>query len=306
MSTETKKQRIREILKERDAILMAHYYQREEVQEIADFAGDSLGLATEASKTDAKVIVFAGVHFMAESAYMLSPQKTVLLPAMQAGCPMADMITPAKLLALKDEYPDYTVVCYVNSSAEVKAVADICCTSGNLLKVVESIENNKILMVPDKNLAKFAARHFPEKDIKWYDGFCPTHHRVSAEEIQDAREQHPQAEVIAHPECPPEVLKLADHICSTSGMSPYAQQSSAAEFIIATEAGILYQLRKNNPEKSFYIASKRLVCPNMKMTTLDNIIKCLEHMTNVVTVPEEVRQKAVGAVEKMIAIPRND
>lgn len=305
MSIQEKQQRVRELLKERNAVLLAHYYQRDEVQAIADFAGDSLGLSIEATRTDAPVIVFAGVHFMAESVYILSPEKTVILPAIQAGCPMADMITKEKLLALRDEYPGYTVVCYVNSSAEVKAYSDICCTSGNMLKVIESIENDKILMIPDKNLAKFAARHFPEKDIKWYSGYCPTHDRVNAADVEEVKTLYPDAEVIAHPECAPEVLALADHICSTSGMSPYARQSSAREFIIATEMGVLYQLRKDNPDKKFYIASRRLLCPNMKMTTLDSIIRSLETMENIITVPEEIRLKARAAVEKMIAIPRN-
>lgn len=305
-TVQEKQQRVRELLAERKAILLAHNYQRAEIQEIADIVGDSLGLSIEAANSDAEVIVFAGVHFMAESVYILAPHKTVILPALQAGCPMANMINPEKLQALRDEYPDYTVVCYVNSSAAVKALSDICCTSGNVLSVVKGIENDKILMVPDKNLAKFAAAHVPEKDIKWFDGFCPTHHRLTAADIRQSKIDHPEAIVVVHPECDPEVTALADHVCSTSGMYSYVEQHSAKQFIIGTESGILFRMRRKNPDKEFFLASRKLLCPNMKLTTLDDIIDSLETMSNIVTVPESVRLKAIQSLEKMIAAPRNE
>ena len=301
---------IRRLLKEKNAILLAHNYQRDEVQEIADITGDSLGLSISASKTDKEVIVFCGVHFMAESAYILSPQKKVILPRIDAGCPMADMITPAKLKALKDEHPDATVVTYVNSSAEVKALSDICCTSANAVKVVQSLTKaKKIIMAPDRNLAHYTAK-FVNKKMVIYDGYCPTHENLSKADIVKMKEAHPDALFVAHPECRPDVLELADHICSTSGMYEYAKKSDGNEFIIGTEMGVLYKLKKDNPTKRFYLASKKLVCPNMKLTRLEDIYESLtDHgkfsSHNVITVEEEIRIPAKAALDKMLAIPRD-
>jgi len=298
------KRKIRKLLKEKRAILLSHNYQRDEIQEIADITGDSLGLSIEASKTDAEIIIFCGVHFMAESASILCPDKIVILPRMEAGCPMADMITPDDLKTKKTSHPDAAVVTYVNSSAAVKAVSDICCTSANAIKVVNSIPQQRILMTPDKNLANYISKHSHKEIIPW-DGFCPTHDRLSLEEVKRAKKAHPEALFVAHPECRPEVLELADHICSTSGMYTYARSTDAPAFIMGTEMGILYRLRKENPRKKFILPSKNLICPNMKLISLEDIYQCLKNMKNIVKVPEEVRILAKKALDKMLAIPRD-
>ncbi len=287
--------------KERNAVILAHNYQRDEIQEIADICGDSLGLSREAAATDADVIVFCGVHFMAESAAILSPQKTVLLPVEEAGCPMADMIDLPRLRDLKAEHPDAAVVTYVNSSAEIKAESDICCTSANAVKVVDSIDAKKIIFTPDKNLAMYVAR-FSDKEIVPYDGFCPTHHLIDAGSVKRARREHPNAKVVVHPECLPDVIDLADHVCSTSGMYKYAAESDADEFIIGTEMGILYRLRKQNPGKTFHLPSRHILCPNMKMTTLDWLAQSLRYMRFRVEVPEHVSVKAKRALDRMLEV----
>lgn len=300
------KTKIRSLLAKRKAVLLAHNYQRDEIQEIADYTGDSLALSQTAAQTSAQVIVFCGVHFMAESAAILSPQKTVILPRIDAGCPMADMITAESLREKKKEFPKAIVVCYVNSSAEVKAESDICCTSANAVKVINSIDSSRvILMVPDQNLTKYVASVLDREIIPW-PGFCPTHHRFKVADIQKAKKDHPNALFAAHPECRPEVLALADHICSTSGMYKYARQAQANEIIIGTEAGVLYRLRLENPEKSFYLPSNQLICPNMKLTTLEDIVEALENMGNVISVPEETRIRAKKALDRMLEIPRDN
>ncbi|RMG59556.1 MAG: quinolinate synthase NadA [Deltaproteobacteria bacterium] len=301
---EEKKQRVRELLKERDAILLAHNYQRDEIQEIADFTGDSLGLSIEAARSDAKVIVFCGVHFMAESAAILSPDKTVLLPRIEAGCPMADMITGEDLKRFREEHPDYTVVTYVNSTALVKAYSDVCCTSANAVSVVRYLDGKKIYMVPDRNLARYVASR-TGREIESWNGYCPTHDRLTLEEVMEKKEEYPDALVVVHPECRPEVVDAADHVCSTSGMYKFCRESSAKRFIIGTEMGILYRLRKENPDKEFILASESLICPNMKLTTLDDVIEALEENKYVITVPEEVRERARKALDAMLAIPRD-
>ena len=299
------KQSIRELLKKRKAILLAHNYQRDEIQEIADITGDSLGLSQAAAQTDAEVIVFCGVHFMAESAAILSPDKTVLLPRIEAGCPMADMVTVKALEKKKEEHPDAVVVCYVNSSAAIKAHSDICCTSANSVKVVNSIPNGRpILLIPDTNLGRYVASQTRKEIILW-PGFCPTHHRLKVEMVQSAKAEHPQAEFVAHPECTPEVLNLADYICSTSGMYKYARASEAREIIVGTELGILYRLRKENPDKQFYEPWEDMICPNMKLTTLEDVVYALESMVHIITVPEDIRLKARKALDRMLEIPRD-
>ena len=269
------KQRIRQLAKERNALLMAHNYQRDEVQEIADITGDSLGLSMEAARTDKQVIVFCGVHFMAESAAILAPDKTVLLPRVDAGCPMADMVTAAGLRDLKAQHPDATVVTYVNSTAAVKAESDICCTSSNAVNVARSLDAKKLLLVPDRNLGRYIAKHVPEKECICWEGYCPTHDRLQVAEVEQAKAEHPKAPFVAHPECTPEILALADHICSTSGMYEYCRTNPAQKFIIGTEQGILWRLRKENPEKEFILPSRALICPNMKLTSLEDILSCL-------------------------------
>ena len=295
---------IKALLKERDAVLLAHNYQRGEIQDIADFAGDSLGLSIVASKTGAKTIVFCGVHFMAESAAILSPEKTVILPRIDAGCPMADMITADDLIKVKEEHPGVPIVTYVNSSAAVKAESDICCTSANAVKVTKSVGAPTAYLAPDRNLAQWVARN-TEQEILYWDGYCPTHERLTAGDVIAAKEANPGAPFIAHPECRPEVLDLADEVRSTSGMIAYCKESSEKTIIVGTETGMYHQLRKDSPGKVFVAPSNRLVCPNMKLTSLEDVLEALERMENVVTVEEGIRVRAAGALEKMMAAGRD-
>ena len=299
------KQQIRELLKEHNAVLLAHNYMRDEVQEIADITGDSLALSIEAAKTSADVIVFCGVHFMAESAAILSPDKKVLLPRPDAGCPMADMVTPAELEALRAKHPGVPVVTYVNSSAEVKAHSDICCTSANALTVVRSLPENELIFVPDRNLGRWIAKFVPEKKFIFWEGYCPTHERMTMAAVLQKKAEHPDALFICHPESAPEVSALADHVCSTSGMYDYCRTSPAKKFIVGTEAGILYKLRLDSPDKEFILASPALFCPNMKLTSLEDVLLSLQTLSPVVTVPEEIRLRAKGALDRMLAVPRD-
>ena len=293
---------IRQLLKEKKAILLAHYYQRDEVQEIADILGDSLALSMEASRTDAEVLVFAGVHFMAESASILSPDKTVLLPRSDAGCPLADMITPEALLAAKKDHPGAAVVTYINSSAAIKALSDICCTSANAVKVVRSLGHVKeILMIPDGNLARHVAGQVDVKVIPW-EGYCPVHHCLTAQQVKHAKAAHPGAVFAAHPECRGEVLALADFVGSTTGIIRYAGQDHVREMIVGTERGIFYQLNKNYPGKLFFPASDQMFCADMKKITLENIKAALTQMKTVIKVPEDVRIPAKRALKRMLAV----
>ncbi|GFO68764.1 quinolinate synthase A [Geomonas limicola] len=295
---------IKNLLKERNAVLLAHNYMRDEVQEIADITGDSLALSMEAAKTDADVIVFCGVHFMAESASILSPEKTVLLPRLDAGCPMADMVTVDALRELKKSLPGVPVVTYVNSSAAVKAESDICCTSANAVKVVQSLDDPEIIFAPDRNLGRYVSG-FTNKRFHLWEGYCPTHERLRPEVVQELKANNPDAPFVCHPECNPAVVALADHICSTTGMYDYCRKSSAKRFIIGTEAGILWRLKRENPDKEFILASPALVCPNMKLTSLEDVLEALTTMQPVVKVPEEIRVPAKRALERMLAIPRD-
>jgi quinolinate synthase len=295
------KDKIKALAKKRNAIILAHNYQPPEIQDIADLCGDSLELSIKASKTTADIIVFCGVHFMAETAYILSPDKIVLLPATDAGCPMAEMINPVSLQKKKKALGNIPVVTYVNSSAAVKAVSDVCCTSANVIKVVESINADEILMTPDKNLALFAASRTSKKIHLW-DGFCPFHNTLTAKDVTKAKTDHPEALFIAHPECPPEVLTLADSIQSTSGMIKFAGESLHPSFILGTENGLLYPISKAYPGKKFYPASEKMVCGDMKKITLEKILLSLETLSGRVTVPKDIRKKAWGAVQKMIEL----
>ncbi len=305
MSSSEVQQAIRRLLKERNAVLLAHNYMRDEVQAIADITGDSLQLSMEAAKTSASVIVFCGVHFMAESAAILSPDKTVLLPRPDAGCPMADMVDLTGLRELKARHPGVPVVTYVNSSAAVKAESDICCTSANAVSVVKSLAADRLIFVPDRNLGRWVARFVPDKQFIFWEGYCPTHERMTVEAVQEQQREHPAALFICHPECAPAVSALADHVCSTSGMYAYCKNSPATTFIIGTEAGILFKLRQDNPDKEFILASPALICPNMKLTSLEDVLLALQTMQPVVTVPDEVRLKAKAALDKMLAVPRD-
>lgn len=304
MTLTAKQEEIRKWLARRQAILLAHNYQPPEIQDIADFLGDSLGLSITAAKTQAQVIVFAGVHFMAETAAILCPDKTVLLPRMDAGCYMADTITAEALRARKAELPGVPVVAYVNSSAAVKAESDICCTSANAVKVVNSLPEPRVLMVPDRNLALYTAAR-TDKEVFYWEGCCNIHDALTVQEVQACRAAHPEAVFLAHPECRPEVLSLADAIRSTSGMLAYVRQSPAKEFIIGTEMGIIHTLKKENPEKIFYSPSPGLLCPDMKRITLDDILASLKENRHVITIPEDIRRRALRAVERMLAVPRD-
>ncbi|MBN2426982.1 MAG: quinolinate synthase NadA [Deltaproteobacteria bacterium] len=299
------KQEIRRLADEQDAIILAHNYQPDEIQELADITGDSLGLSIAASETSKKVIVFCGVYFMAESAAILSPEKTVLLPRIDAGCPLADSITPQGLRKFKEKFPGVPVVTYVNSTAAVKAESDICCTSANALQVVQSLEDNEVILTPDRNLGQYIASQ-TDKTAHIWDGCCCIHDELPIEDLEICMAAHPDAVVLAHPECQPRILKLADHVQSTSGMLNYARKSSEKKFIIATEKGLLYQLRRENPDKEFILASNRLVCKSMKLTTLEDVRKSLATMKPVITVPEEIRAPAKKALERMLAVPRVD
>lgn len=297
--------KIRQLKEERNAIILAHNYQIGGIQDIADYVGDSLGLSQKAAESDADVIVFCGVDFMVESAAILNPDKTILMPDVGATCPMAMIITPKALRAERKKHPDAAVVCYVNTSAAVKAESDICCTSSNAVKIVNSRREDEVLFVPDKNLSLHVAANTDKKIIHW-DGYCPSHHIILKGDVLLAKAEHPMGRVLVHPECRSEVIGLADEILSTGGMVRYVKESSAREFIIGTETGILYRLRKENPEKMFYPASNQAVCPNMKKNTLDNVAKALEKMEHRITVPEDIRIKAKQALDRMIEVGRGD
>jgi quinolinate synthase len=294
-------ERILKLRKERNAIILAHNYQVGEVQDIADFVGDSLELSRKAAGTDADVIVFCGVHFMAETASILCPDMTVLLPDKNAGCPMADMITAEQLRQKKKELPKATVVTYVNSTAGVKAESDYCCTSANGVKVVESLDVEEILFVPDKYLGDFIARRTGKKMTLW-PGYCPTHIRILPEDIIRRKKENPRARVVVHPECLPDVIDLADEALSTSGIIRYAAREDVSELVVGTEVGIIHRLKKENPGKKFIPASEKAICPNMKRITLEKILRSLETLTPQVKVPEDIRIRAKAAVDRMLAI----
>ncbi len=291
--------------RQRKAIILAHNYQLGEVQDIADFVGDSLELSQKAAKTDADVIVFCGVHFMAETASILCLDKTVLLPDINAGCPMVDMVTAERLRDRKRELPGVTVVCYINTSAEVKAESDVCCTSANAVKVIESLDAKEILFVPDQYLGHYISTKSGKKMILW-PGFCPTHIRIQPQYITNLRQEHPQAEVVVHPECRPEVIALADEVLSTGGLCRYANRSEVKQIIVGTEIGIIHRLRKENPGKKFIPASEQAICRRMKLITLEKILWSLDEMVPEVRVPEEICLKAKAAVDKMLEIGRTD
>jgi quinolinate synthase len=291
--------RISALKKTRNAVILVHNYQLGEVQDIGDFVGDSLELSQKAAKTAADVIVFCGVHFMAETASILCPDKVVLLPDMNAGCPMANMITAERLRAKKKEHPRAVVVCYVNSPAEVKAESDICCTSANAVEIVASLDDKEVIFVPDQYLGHYVSARTGKDMILW-PGFCPTHVRITPEKIQELRQEHPQAKVVVHPECRPDVIALADEVASTSGMCRYARRDDVREMVVGTEIGIIHRLRRENPGKKFIPISEQTICPNMKLITTEKVLWALEDLGPEVKVPHEVRLKAIAAVDKML------
>jgi quinolinate synthase len=296
-------ERIKKLKKEKNAVILAHNYQIPEVQDIADFVGDSLGLSIEAARTDASIIVFCGVHFMAETAKILSPQKIVLLPDKNAGCPMADMIDADGLRSLQVKHPDAITVCYVNTSAAVKARCDYCCTSANAIKIVQNIllnhKNQEIIFIPDKYLAQYVSAHVKRDFIIW-EGYCPTHAKILPENIMQAKSFHPKAKVIVHPECRPTVTALADVVASTEGMSKYIRKAPQTEFIIGTEIGIIHRIKKENPDKYFYPVTEAAICPNMKRITLEKILWSLEDLSYEINVPPDIMEKARLSIERML------
>ena len=296
---------VKEILfwkKKREALILAHVYQPGDIQDIADFTGDSLFLSQQAAKTRAKVIVFCGVQFMAETASMLSPEKIVLLPEIKAGCPLADMASAEEVKNKIKELSKAVVVSYVNSSAVVKSLSDYCCTSANAVQIAKAIPAEKeILFLPDMNLANFTAKKAKRKIIPW-PGFCPTHHLLTREEVIKAKKLHPLALLLVHPECRPEVGDLADYIGSTRGIIEFASNNQAKEYIIGTELGILHPLKKNNPNKIFFPASENMVCRDMKLITLEKILCSLQNLEPRIIVPEDIRKKSLKALNRMIKI----
>jgi quinolinate synthase len=302
LASTTLEERLEELKRQRNAVILVHNYQRGEVQDVADFTGDSLGLSQQAAKTDADVILFCGVHFMAETAAILCPGKTVLMPDPNAGCPMANMVTERELAEMKARHPDAVVVTYVNSTAAIKAMSDVCCTSANAVKVVDSIPaDRQVLFVPDQSLGDYVAKQLG-RDILLWPGYCPTHHRILARDVEGRKAEHPDALFVCHPECTADVIALADHVASTSGMVRFCHENPARKFIIGTEVGLLHRLSKENPDKTFLQVSPLADCPNMKLNTIEKMVWSLEDMVYEVAVPPETADKARGAIERMLEL----
>lgn len=293
---------INRLKKEKDAVIVAHNYQVDDVQDIADLVGDSFALSKFCAQDDRKTIVFCGVHFMAESAKILSPDKTVLLPERHAGCPMADMVTREALIEEKKKHPNAAVVCYINSSAEVKAECDVCCTSSNALKIISKLPQEEILFVPDENLGRYIQAQLPEKKFIYWKGYCPTHNRIKTDEVIKIKELHPDALVLVHPECREEIWRLADFVGSTTQIIEYANKSDAKKFIIGTEVGVLHTLKRENPEKEFFLMSSGLICPNMKKTSVESVYKALRDNEYEITLSDEIIEKASKCLERMLEL----
>lgn len=293
---------IKRMKQQKNAVIVAHNYQIDEVQDIADVVGDSFTLSQYCASTDADVVVFCGVHFMAESAKILSPEKTVLLPEIDAGCPMADMITAEALIEEKKKHPNAAVVCYINTSAEVKAECDICCTSSNAIRVIESIPNDEIIFAPDLNLGGYVAKHFPNKTFHIWQGYCITHHRVVKDDVVKAKQAHPDALLLAHPECRQEVIDMADFVGSTSKIIEYAKNDPHDKFIIATEMGILHKLKNDSPHKTFYLLTPKFICPNMKKTKLESVYNALKFDRYQIELDEDIINRARKSLEAMLSV----
>jgi len=297
--------RIKELKKKHNAIILAHNYQIPEVQDIADFLGDSLDLAMKATKTDAENIIFCGVDFMAQSAKILNPSKNVIIPDIEAVCPMANMVKPDDLKKLKNKNPDAEVVAYINTTAETKTLSDICCTSANGVKIVKTLKSNKVIFIPDRNLGLYIQRFVKDKEMILWPGICPIHHNIRKDEILKLKRQHPDAEILVHPECRPEIIDISDHVFSTSGMVNYAKNSDKKEFIIGTEKELCYRLKKENPDKTFY-PLKKAICPNMKKITLEKVLNSLETLEQKIILPDEIMNKAKQPLQRMMEIGRGD
>ncbi len=303
------REEILRLKEEKNAVILTHCYQNVEIDDVSDFVGDSLYLSRAAAKTDAKIIVFAGVYFMAQSAKLLSPEKKVLLPNINSGCLMSDMIDVNNLKQFKEQYPDIPVVCYVNSTAEVKAHCDICCTSSNAIEIVKSLNTNKVLFVPDTYLGKWVETKLKNVEVITFNGFCPTHLRIRTTDIEKAREQYPEALILAHPECHTEISKLADFVGSTKDIMEFAKKSSKKQFVIATELGVVERLNRDsklyNWNKEFILINPNIICPNMKQNTLEDIYNVLLNETNEITISDEIRKRAVVSIERMLKVGTN-
>lgn len=297
-------ERIKKLKKEKNAIILAHSYQNVEVDSVADFVGDSLYLSQKAKETSAEIIVFAGVYFMAQTAKIISPEKKVLLPNLNAGCLMADMINLEQIRSFKAQYPNIPVVCYINSTAEVKSECDICCTSSNAVEIVKSLNVPRVLFVPDKNLGKYVESQLDGVEVITYDGCCPVHDNVTVKNIEDAKKLHPNAKVLIHPECSPIVSAMGDYIGSTSGIFDYVKNSNDSSFIIVTEKGVVDRLRRDYPKKEFFLISEKMLCESMKLTTLDEILISLEQEINEITLDENVRILSSNCIERMLKVSK--
>lgn len=295
-------EKIKKLKEEKKAIILAHSYQNIEIDEVADFVGDSLYLSQKAKETDAEIIVFAGVYFMAQTAKIISPEKKVLLPNLNAGCLMADMIDHDQIIEFKNAHPNIPVVCYINSTAEVKAECDICCTSSNALKIVESLNSKQVLFVPDANLGKWVERKLNNVEVIAYDGNCPVHNNITVEDIKSARSKYPSAKILIHPECKPEVSKLGDYVGSTSGIINYVKNSSEKQFVIVTEKGVVDRLKRDYPQKEFILIRENMLCESMKLTTLEEILHSLEAEENEITLDENIRQLSSSCIERMLEV----
>lgn len=295
---------IRRLKKEKNAVILAHYYVPDEVQEIADYIGDSYYLSKAAKETQADIIVFCGVRFMGESAAILNPDKKVLMPDMDADCAMAHMVNLDKIAEMRKSYDDLAVVCYINSTAEIKTYSDVCVTSANAVKIVRNLPNQNIFFIPDGNLGRYVAEQVPEKNVVLNDGYCPVHAALTAEDVRRAKKLHPKAKFLVHPECTKELLDEADYIGSTSGIIQFVEGDNASEYIIGTETGVFCELKKQNPDKKFYTLSQKQVCMDMKFVTLQKVLEVLEHETNEITVTEDMRKRALVPLENMLALAK--
>lgn len=295
---------ISSLKEEKNVVILAHYYVADEIQEIADYVGDSYYLSKMAQKTTADIIVFCGVKFMGESAAVLNPQKKVLMPDMTADCAMAHMVQLKKIREMREKYEDLAVVCYINSTAEIKTYSDVCVTSANAVKIVKNIPNQNIFFIPDGNLGRYVAEQVPEKNIIFNDGYCPIHAAMSAEAVKEEKKKHPEAKFVVHPECPGALLDLAEYIGSTSGIIDFVSKDGGKEYIIGTEAGVLYELKKQNPDKTFYTFSENQICADMKRITLEKVLDVLKNETNEIKVSEKVRLQAGAPLEKMLMLAR--
>ena len=297
-------ERIKKLKQEKNAIILAHSYQNIEIDKVADFVGDSLYLSQKAKETNAEIIVFAGVYFMAQTAKIISPDKKVLLPNINAGCLMADMINLHQTVDFKKKYPNIPVVCYINSTAEVKSECDICCTSSNAVEIVKSLNSPKVLFLPDANLGKHVESQLNGVEVITYKGCCPVHDNVTKENIENIRKKYPNAKVLIHPECLPEVSKMGDYIGSTSGIIDYVKNSTDSQFVIVTEKGVADRLRRDYPEKEFILISEKMLCASMKLTTLEEILYCLENESNEITLDENIRRRSAGCIERMLKVSK--